>query len=265
MQSRPSTTRLKRRGLTLMELVVVMTVMAAVAAIALPLFPNLLRRAHKVTDATQTSETAKSIQLYQGLTLSYPDGYDLLTDGTDFPDYLPADDGNVFGGFVTTGTLTEDEVKALGRVGIVNVNTMAATAPNHPTMDPYDAAAPVALDDTITVCLLDTATATANLSLKNVIDADPTARFIVFGVGSRCTMVGKTLQDAPTSVPQNAEFTPATLYSRVGVIYKVSGAEVDLTERARFVGCVAMEDDELESTEKDIIGYYEVAASDSLE
>lgn len=266
-------TRDDRRGLTLLELVIVLAILAALAAVVIPMFPNLLRRAHKSIDATQTNEISKALQLYQGMFVSYPDHFDLLTDGTDFPSYIPNDGGDVFGNFVVTDVLTIDERKALGRVGIKYVEPLATDAGSaavtpsgfHVTMNPYAAASPSADDirdtvgDTLNFALLDTTVALKNDTLKNAIEQDPTARFVVFGVGPRCTMVGQTIQDAPTSVPQNKDFTPDTMYSRIGVIFKVSGEEVSRTERARFICAVAMEDDELESTEKDIIGYYEVA------
>src|SRR5262249_36083146 len=97
--------------------------------------------------------------------------------------------------------------------------------------------------------------------IANIIAGDATARFVVFGVGQRCSMVGTVIQNAPTSVPQNSGFTPATLYSRVGVVFQVAGVGINTTERARFIASVALEDDELESTEKDIVGYYDVIAS----
>ena len=263
----------KRRGLTLMELVVVMAVLAAVAGILVPLLPNLLRRAHKATDATQTGELSKAVQTYQASYMSYPDNLDLLTTGTGgFAPFLPTDDGNVFGGFVTSGTLTTDELKALGRVGIQYLQPLATTtggANFHPTMNPYPAGTTV-LTNQISVA---TATSTNFAILANnaTIDGfnptflqsvrynDPTARFVVFGVGPRSAMVGTVVQDAPMSVPQNKNLTPDRTYSRVGLIFKVSGVEVERSERARFVAAVALEDDELESTEKDIIGYYEVS------
>jgi predicted nucleic acid-binding Zn ribbon protein len=91
--------------------------------------------------------------------------------------------------------------------------------------------------------------------------ADPTAKYVVLGIGARTSMVGQTIQDAPTSVPQEASFTPDNTYCRVGVIFKVSGNEVtNADNRAKFIASVALEDDELESTEKDLVGYYQVAA-----
>ncbi|MEZ6089588.1 MAG: prepilin-type N-terminal cleavage/methylation domain-containing protein [Pirellulaceae bacterium] len=255
----------RRRGLTLLELIVVMTVLAATAAIVLPLLPNLLRRAHKVTDATQTAEMSKAIQTHHAAYLSYPDQWDLMTEaGGALPDFIPADDGAPFGG-AQIDTLSEDEVKALKRVGITLGHHFVQTAPNHPTEDPYAASvlAPTTLTfDTTPVFVIDaTTTGEYPVEISNDLQRDPTARFVVFGAGPRATMVGKIIQNAPTSVPQNVEFTPSTLYSRIGVIFQVAGTGILTTKRARFIGAVALEDDEIKSTEKDLVGYYDIAAS----
>lgn len=69
------------------------------------------------------------------------------------------------------------------------------------------------------------------------------------------------LKSNAVQVPQNSEFTPATLYSRAGVIFQISGVGITKpggTERARFLGAVALEHDELESTEKDLVNYYDL-------
>ncbi len=274
--------QLRRPGLTLMELVVVMAILAALAAIVIPLFPNLLRRAHKATDCTQTNEMSKSVQLFNALYYSYPDGFDTLTDGTNFPAYLPWDKTvgatsatAPFGGFVKLDVLSAAEVNALNTVGIVNAAPLTSVSTGayfHPTMWPYaDPPAPgsapltTPINTTDKYAILDTS-AGAGLAtnnprfLANIIAADPNARFIVFGVGPKCSMVNRNIQDAPTSVPQKADFTPDNTYSRVGVIFQISGAAVDSGDgRAIFVCACALEDDELESTEKDIVGYYQVA------
>ncbi|MGE3804514.1 MAG: hypothetical protein AB7K24_07565, partial [Gemmataceae bacterium] len=212
--------------------------------------------------------------------LSYPDQWDLMTDGTAAVGYIPADGGTPFGGGAYVGALTDDEAAALHRVGIDSGHTFQAaatgaallTAGGHPTLNPYAAAvtAPTAFRDGtgassgVAVFIID---ATSNLGaipreFQTILARDNTARFVVFGVGQRCTMVGRVIQNAPTSVPQNKEFTPSTLYSRTGVVFQVAGVGISgTTERARFIGAVALEDDEIESTEKDLVGYYDVAAS----
>ena len=110
--------RTRRQGLTLMELVVRRWP-------SWPRWPPSWYRsfrtcsaaAHKATDATQTAEVSKAIQLYQGAYVSYPDDFDLLTDGTATAiDYLPTH-GLAFGGFATPQSLTADEIKALAASG----------------------------------------------------------------------------------------------------------------------------------------------------
>jgi type II secretory pathway pseudopilin PulG len=258
-----------------MELVVVLAVLAAVAAILTPLLPNMLRRAHKATDATQTAEVSKAVQLYQTSFVGYPDNFDLLTDGTAFPSYLPSD-GGVFGGFATPQQLTSDELAALGRAGVQYVQPLASdtTGANfHPTMNPYPAGTTLVTNQqlistvtgtpamsTLSFAVLNNANINAaNPNFLQTVRTDTTARFVVFGLGARSSMVGQVIQDAPMSVPQKKTFTPDTTYSRVGVVFQVSGNEVARTERARFIAAVALEDDELETTEKDLVGYYEVS------
>jgi type II secretory pathway pseudopilin PulG len=55
------------RGFTLLELVVVMFILMALAAIIVPLFPSMVERAHRASQATNESEITKAVQLYQGL------------------------------------------------------------------------------------------------------------------------------------------------------------------------------------------------------
>jgi Tfp pilus assembly protein FimT len=272
-----------------MELVVVMAVLAALAAILVPMFPNLLRRAHKVTDTTQTSEVNKALQLYQASFVSYPYDFDMLTDGSAFPVYAPgaSSTAGAFGGFPIASTLTDPELEALAKVGISSVQKLASATTSSdlatlmsngsfaPTMYPYSGTVTnsrVTIADGvaskfayISATQLATIQTTTNSAfLQTQYAADPTATYVVFGVGARTSMVGQTIQDAPTSVPQEAGFTPANTYCRVGVIFKVSGNEVaNADNRARFVAAVALEDDELESTEKDLIGYYQVSSGTS--
>ena len=155
-------------GLTLLELVVVMGILTALAAILVPLMPNLLRRADKATDATQSSELAKAIQLCQATTYGYPDQFDALVDSSGkLPSYLPGSGttAGVFGGFVQTsppsGVTMSDAASALSKVGINNVHYLASdteagnayaggtttgtAAGFHPTRFPYATSTPTPL------------------------------------------------------------------------------------------------------------------------
>jgi len=140
-QRRPSL--LKRSGFTLLELVIVMFILMALAAIMVPLFPSMVERSHRASQATNESEITKAVQMYQGLNGNLPDGWDLLTDGTTgMINYFPAvptpspmifnenpgqlTGGNVVnttwtypaGGYVQAGALTTNALNALNGAGI---------------------------------------------------------------------------------------------------------------------------------------------------
>src|SRR5687767_2231172 len=83
-----------RRGLTLIELVVVMVILAAVAGIVLPLLPNMIARAHPTPCATNACEISKAIQTHEGLFLQYPDAFDSLTEPSGaIAAYVPGNSG----------------------------------------------------------------------------------------------------------------------------------------------------------------------------
>jgi prepilin-type N-terminal cleavage/methylation domain-containing protein len=274
-ESRSLSRTTRRQGLTLMELVVVLSILAGLAAILVPMFPNILRRTHKATDTTQTSEISKSVQTYQALYLSYPDQFDLLGDGstTDLT-YLKGAGSATgpFGGFTTIQALNTADtpqvtaLAALNNAGIKLVMPMTATtttATFQATMFPYDVGAnPIPITAATNVRFVNrTAAQAANPAfMQGEFNNDPLGQYVVFGVGARNSMVGQVMQDAPFAVPQDKDFTPANTYSRFGVIFKVAGNEVNVSQRARFICAVALEDDELESTEKDAIGFYQVAS-----
>ena len=71
----------RRRGLTLIELVVVMTILIALGGLLIPMFASMLTRGHTSTCATNIGEVAKAVQQYQLLYGSYPTDLDSLTDG----------------------------------------------------------------------------------------------------------------------------------------------------------------------------------------
>lgn len=253
--------KLRSRGLTLIELVVVLAILAAVAGIVAPLLPNMQRRAHKATEATQAVEVAKAIQLYQGTNNGeYPSNFDLLTDGSAFPSYMPADDGNTFGGYATVGNLTDAEVTALTKAGIRNVHTLASSTSGtgfHPTINPYAGTTSTTVSTSLSFAIISpTNTNLPTTFLASARTDDTTGRYVVLGVGTRSSMVGTVMQDAPTIAPGGAGLTPANSYSRVGAIFKVSGNDVERSNRARFIGAVILEDDALETAEEGIVDYY---------
>ena len=98
--------RRRRRGLTLMELVVVMVILIALAGILLPLFPSMLTRAHTSSTATNISEANKAVQLYYNMYSAYPNNLDNIAAGI-----TSSTSGNTttYNGYVASGARRRPE------------------------------------------------------------------------------------------------------------------------------------------------------------
>jgi type II secretory pathway pseudopilin PulG len=282
---RPSS--LKRSGLTLMELVVVMVILMALAAIVLPLFPSMIERAHRASQGTNDSEITKAIQLYQSLYGTYPDGYDLMTDGASLINYFPSVStpspmplgetpttvGNYLGfsypagGYVKAAPLTANALSALNGAGIVAeyalANGASLTAPPTsytgtlgwtPTFNPYPSDTPAATTlsaSTGVVYVLGSGVLAANLSNPAIINSGSQTQFVMFGLGKRCTAIGTVLSNATYNFPNDAVHeNPDQVYERYGVIFQVEDATGAALPAAQFVGAVAIESNVLLGLDK---------------
>lgn len=234
-----------RRGLTLIELVVVMLILAAVAGILIPLLPNMVTRAHTTTGATNVGEVAKAIQTHEAMYLTYPNNFDsLVLSGTGgLATYIPANSG----ADLTTVTTTTDMVDALRNAGITTMAQMInAPASNpgdfSPTFYPYGTDASVLPTATAITSGMTLASITTTAASR-IFSASPTASYAVFGVGARTSMQGKTLQEAPVHFSDNAATPPGVAYSRLGVVFQLTDSAGEALERAKLVGIIAFHDD----------------------
>src|SRR5262245_2478800 len=71
---------LSRRGLTLLELVVVLVILIGLAGIVVPMLPSMLGRTETASGATNHVEIGKWIQTYEQIHFGYPQDWDSLTD-----------------------------------------------------------------------------------------------------------------------------------------------------------------------------------------
>ena len=175
-----------RKGLTLIELVVVLTILVALGGIAAATLPNMLNRTHVATVAsslpTIDATIRQNILLNSGL---MGDGFDSLVDagGTVAP-YV-----NASGAYAPYALSTED-VAALADLGVTSLVPAAVPAVDDNATFGGHAALPVALTDGSNVCTLDGSVLTD--ILLNVWNYAPQtgAQYIVMGLGQRCSLVG---------------------------------------------------------------------------
>jgi prepilin-type N-terminal cleavage/methylation domain-containing protein len=215
-----------RRGLTLLELVIVLTIIVAIAGVAVAMFPRLLTRAHVASCSANIPELLKAIQMYEAVSLDgYPDRVDTLCVGGALAAYLPnlAD--------ISAGNLEEDEVDALHAAGMVEVTTMIARPGGasdwHASFWPYIDGAPgiVTLDESTSVAFLDPVAA-QRLGLASEGDE----RYVVFGLGSLCKMFGRTMNEAPVHFSDAMDGNPNDRYMRFVAIYQVGGRRIDTSD-----------------------------------
>jgi len=238
--------RTARRGLTLLELVVVMVILAAIAGIVLPLLPSMVTRAHTSTGATNISEVAKAIQTHQATYLKYPSNFDSLITGTSVVTYLP---GAASGDLVVMNA-TAAHVDALQDSGITTVAQMVESAGGdwNPTFYPYgnSKANSPKLPTISTAIALNTPMATLSLAAKQRLGLLPDADtvYVAFGLGGYTTMQGKTLQEAPVHFADQQNEGPNVAYGRYGVVFQLTNGATPL-EKALFAQVVAFHDDGL--------------------
>lgn len=249
-----------RRALTLIELIVVLLILVGLAGILIPMLPNMLGRTHTAAGATNMQEIVKWVQTYEQLHFTHPDQWDALTDGTNLVTYLPKDGAGVpVGGKITAAPLTAGEVAALDAIGVRNVHLFAA-APTSPTFDPYATPLPstgTPITDSVSLAILNPESAAEKIGLS------PLAKYVVLGLGKRCTIIGKTVAEAPVAFADEPAINAADFYSRFLVIYKVSNNTGTLAapvyeplSRAILVGSISLHPDDVDGTGQHLEEFY---------
>ena len=248
-----------RRGLTLIELVVVMVILAAVAGIVLPLLPRMVTRAHTSTQATNIGEIGKAIQTYEASYLSYPNNFDSLVVGSgSLAPYISGTNGF---DLTTVATPTQETVDALNAAGITSVAQMVATGTGEfsPTFYPYGSVLTAATPTTAISTSTPLAALTGTAALREF-SLPPGGQYVIFGLGGRTSMQGRTLQEAPVHFDDNPNGAPNLAYSRLGVVFQTAGVNtsgtIDYLDRARMVGVVGFHDDGVASLNDHLKEYW---------
>ncbi|WP_254510181.1 type II secretion system protein [Anatilimnocola floriformis] len=238
-----------RRGLTLIELVVVLLVLAALAGMLVPVVQNMVQKSHGSAGATNIGEIAKAIGLFESQTGRHPDNFDALYDGTNL--VITAGSG------LTAAAIDDDDLESLNTIGI-KAYMVHDPATTNKTFEPYAlTAVPTVLASGSQVAILSAANVQA-LGLQPTVlrtattePASSPVKYIAFGVGQRTTTIGKTMLDAPVHFPEAGE-NPLTTYSRFLAIYAIPRVGP-----ARLASVAAAHDDGLSGVGGHIAEYFE--------
>jgi len=239
-----------RRGFSLAELLVVIGVIALLAAIIIPRLADVYERSRSGVQAYSLTDASRTIENFFGVNKKYPDGWDTLTvdGGTLYTKLSPGLGGTRT--FLTTGTLTPDQVTSLNLAGIGHVFLHDATTSAYSdsgtdrrhfgTGSGHDGTANIN-----TVAVVNKAAGTDGLSLlindfglnPNKSASDTTMpiitgnTFVAFGFGPRCNVVTNMSQSAPLFEAAD----PTKYYARGIAVFQVPNTG---TTRAKFVGMI---------------------------
>lgn len=222
-----------RRGLTLIELVVVLVILIALAGLLVPAATGLIARTHTAAGASNIKEVDKIIQTYQTANRRLPSGLDNLLDelGTGLDPNLRTD-------AFTLATLPIAHRESLEHAGIETVAQRVSNAGSAT----YFIGDPVDVDDFASAATI------SDVDVDAIFGAGTAARyefgvddlFVALGVGNSSTLIPNWMRDAPVHFSQ--EYTPDTAYLRYVVILAVYADE----SPAKLVGVGAIHHDEIE-------------------
>ncbi len=239
------------RGLTLIELVVVLAILVALVGLVLAFFPGLVGRASSSTSASSAQDIARAVQINYTTTLSYGNNYDSLIESTN--------SGSLYAK-ITAGSaaqmgaypLTADDVTALARLGITRVHHLTTIA-NDAT---FNVSAPTATTLNTGINVAQVTTNTVQTALRGNVTAGASPVYLLLGVNKPATIVGvgKNLQEAPVRSGAAADESPAVSYQRYGLAFLLDGAGA--ARQARFLGAVTFGSTGITTAEGSLQQYY---------
>ena len=246
-----------RSGLSLLELLVVLTILIALGGIVVSTLPGILQRTQVATAAANVPEIDASIRRNAMLAKGQiGNRFDSLIAGTG------ALDGEVvsyLGGYedLQTATLSSADLVALSELGIVEL-VPALDQPENATFGSH-IQEPVALAADSNVCVLSPDSSFE--LLRNHWNFEPleTAKYVLLGIGERCTLVGAGTQavfsEAPVHFSDNSNHSPQDMYSRYLILVEINQSN-ETTASARYIGVAIPGIDGIHSVAKELNQYY---------
>lgn len=212
-----------RRGLTLIELVVVVLILAVLAGLIIPQVSNLWRPAQTAAEADTIGELVNYLTLHETRTQAYPDQLDSLTaDGTTAYSKMSKD---LFAGkqklalAAVEDTSTEKYFSSLKKAGITKVmyhdETEAVSSNSGKTVHTL---ASGDMLPTLNAASTEGAARILSIFPGHAGAAPAGTKLIVLGVGPMNTGVGVSMNSAPIS-PHPEEYSYYRRYLAVFAIY----------------------------------------------
>ena len=232
-----------RRGLTLLELVVVLTILVAISAILIPLLPNFIHRSNIASCVVNITELDKMVQTYSNLYAEFPDKLDNPIDATtgNPMTYVQLGSDEDYGVCYEGHALTAEEAEALQEAGITTLVDLVEDAGGdwNPTFWPYSDSlttppATREVDEDVSVMVLTT-------EGEQLTGLDTDGTYAVFGLNVPCTLFRRLASEPVYHFADTPKEDPATYYMAFAIVFQIGNAEGALGE-AVYKGAIAFHD-----------------------
>jgi len=231
MKIRSISSRGPARGLTLIELVVVLAILVALAGLIIANFPTLLHKASGATSANTIQDIGRAMNTKFQLSGVYADYYDNLTGAV-----LPTNSLNqVAATAIGAGDLAA--FNARGIANVINLMSYPSVAPDA-TASVSDITNAVPISAATTLSLV-TDTALIKKLLPNTNGYTGTLNIYILGVGKNCNLVGgkSSMLEAPTRTGTDPREASTDFYQRYCVAFVTDGGAS--SRKVTFLGAVA--------------------------
>lgn len=239
----------RRKGLTLIELVMVLIILTALAAMIVPIIDNIRRTSDKSTASAVMKQLVENVSLYRTQKGVYPNDFDSLLD----EDGLTAATSLGKSGKGIASPLSTLELEGLTGIGITRVMDLDV---DNSTGNVYRArpgnsgVVPRLLSDDPTVYVLTNADIVGSIYPEEVAGTsgsfDATTgtitkangtkvRLVALGVGPSCDAVGQTMQSPPA---YSGVTNPEETYNRFIAIFAVYENTAGRKKRAQLKGAL---------------------------
>jgi len=227
----------RQAGMTLIELTVVLLVLIGLAGLLMPYVGGFVEKTHDSTGASNIAAVNSAMLRYQASYQSYPDNLDsLIDDATTTAVYTKLMGPDC----LAKQTLTAEQAMAFKMAGIDTIMQMdsastdatfsATTGVSMPMVGNADTTEVAMLTNLMGCATAATTTMPINsTNLKNIIVRTPNTDmfdYVVFGVGSDNSMIGKALTTAPVHFAQTGNMGPKLKYNRFAVVFEVPKSTV---------------------------------------
>ena len=226
--------RASARGLTLIELVVVLAILAALSGLIIGNFPSLLSKSSGSTSANTIQDISRAMSTRFTTKGSYATGFDSLVNTSASPglfNKLPA--ASI--ALLTASAPSAADVTALGFIGVTSVVNLNENA--------SDATWSVATTNNVVNISTSTPLALAGSALQAKLlpatNGYTSPVVYIMGVGRLTSLIGpdSILLEAPTRTGSSPLDNSQNFYQRYCVAFLIDGASG--SRRARFLGSLA--------------------------